>query len=107
MATSRRCPFPSLEFGGGYWSRTIDIDQAHFLRDLSYRKCVERFANGVAPDRKACFLEAEKVSDLFLANSWQNIAIFIFGALIAAWVLAYITAKVLRWVLAGSSTATT
>lgn len=93
-------------FGAGYWSRMIDIDQAREWKNLSYRKCLERFPDGVAPDRKACILEAEKVSDLFLASSWENIAIFIFGTLIAAWIAGYIVFRTTRWVLAGRNAAT-
>lgn len=87
--------------GGGYWSRTVDLETARSWKETSYRRCVERALAGVPPDRKGCALEAEQVADLFLANSWQNITLFIFGTLIAAWVSGYVLLRVARWIAAG------
>lgn len=42
---------------------------------------------------------------MFLVNSWENVAIFIFGMLVAAWIAAFLTFKAARWVLAGKHSA--
>lgn len=91
-------------FGAGYWSRANDLGGARFLKELSYRKCIERFPAGSTPDRKGCALEADQVSDLFLAQSWENVAIFVFGILIAGWAVGFVATKTVRWVMAGNGT---
>ncbi len=70
--------------GGGYWARTADLDAAQSWKETNYRKCIE-----LTPDHP-CLTEADKAADLFLASSWEYIAVFVFGTLLLSWFVGYI-----------------
>jgi hypothetical protein len=87
--------------GGGFWQRTADVHRASEFSEMNYTFCTEMISKHGDYNFKSCSEDAGREFKLALVGSWGNVAIFAFGPVLLAWLLAWVSVRVGRWVLAG------
>jgi hypothetical protein len=87
--------------GGGFWQRDSDLDKASNFSAAVYSMCSEAKSVRHDYDFKSCSAEADHSFNVMLEGSWWNVAAFSFGIVLLGWLMAWLSIRVGRWVLAG------
>ena len=88
---------------GGLLIRMSDVETAATWMRIDFDSCRQNWEishppQSLSPD---CGPGAQRVFETFLAGSWGNVLIGALGAIVIAWLCAYIACGVMRWILRG------